>query len=50
METWMRALDNRRMKVCRSKTQDIDFNFLQSSFQGREPMEIIEEYRKGYVT
>ena len=43
LETWRRALEDRRMKISRPKTQFIDFKFGQDNGQGREPVKILEE-------
>ena len=43
LQTWMRALEDRGMRISRPKTQFIDFKFGQGNGQGREPVKILGE-------
>ena len=41
--TWMRALEDRGMRISRPKTQFIDFQSGQDNVQGRDPVKILGE-------
>ena len=43
LETWRNALEERRMRISRPKTQFMDFNFGQDNGQGRESVKILGE-------
>ena len=43
LDTWMRALEDRDMRISRPKTQCIDFTLGQDNGQGREPVTILGE-------
>ena len=41
LETWRRALEDRGMRISRTKTQFIDFKFGHDNGQGREPVKFL---------
>ena len=43
LETWRKALEERGMRISRTKTQFMDFNFGQDNGQEREPVKILGE-------
>ena len=50
LDTWRKSLEERGMRICRPKTQYMDFNFVQNQQGNREPVMILGKNWKELLT